>query len=98
MICRDRDTDPESGGFETRDYVLQNWRADVVALAAADGDLLERISYDPYGVPFATHPTDLTLGATPAAAGFFVFIGVVFVAIAVWLLIAILRSGSAPAA
>ncbi len=70
VICRDRDTDPESGGFETRDYVLQNWRADVVALAAADGDLLERISYDPYGVPFATHPTDLTLGATPATAGY----------------------------
>ena len=32
VICRDRDTDTESGGFESREYVLQNWRADVIAL------------------------------------------------------------------
>ena len=76
MICRDRDTDTETSGLESREYVLQNWRADVVALAAPavgegeDGDLLERVSYDPYGIPFGTHPTDLTRGAVGGVTGY----------------------------
>ena len=76
-----RDTDTETSGLETREYVLQNWRADVVALAAPangtseDGDRLERVSYDARslsegGIPFGTHPTDLTRGAVGGVTGY----------------------------
>ena len=34
VIARDRDTNTGSAGFETREYVLRNRRADVVALTA----------------------------------------------------------------
>jgi hypothetical protein len=70
VICRDRDTNTGSGGFEAREYVLQNWRADVIALAAPNGYLLERVAYDRYGVPFATHPSDFTAGATSGVMGY----------------------------
>ncbi|MEZ6233387.1 MAG: RHS repeat-associated core domain-containing protein [Phycisphaerales bacterium] len=70
MICRDRIEYIEDEAAVTRDYVLQNWRADVVALAAEDGDLLERVSYDPYGIPFGTHPTDITSGTTSGVTGY----------------------------
>jgi RHS repeat-associated protein len=81
VIARDRDTNTGSAGFETREYVLQNWRADVVALVAPAtygdggalveaGRLIERVTYDAYGIPFATHPTDLTKGAIAATAGY----------------------------
>lgn len=70
MIARDRFDNGEDPPAATRDYVLQNWRADVVALANSSGNLLERVWYDPYGVPFATHPTDLTAGSTGATVGY----------------------------
>jgi YD repeat-containing protein len=71
VIARFRDADTDwASGPETREYVLQNWRADVVALVAPDGDLLERITYDAYGIPFATHPTDLTTGNTSGVVGY----------------------------
>ncbi len=70
VICRDRDANANwADGLEAREYVLQNWRADVVALAAPDGDLLERITYDAYGIPFATWPTDLTTGERATEIG-----------------------------
>ena len=70
VICRDQIDNSGDPPTATRDYVLQNWRADVVALAAPDGDLLERVTYDAYGIPFATHPTDLTKGAIGGVAGY----------------------------
>jgi YD repeat-containing protein len=57
VILRDSD-DPEGwtnaadGVLETRHYILQNWRADVVALIDPSGDPFEYIRYSPYGVPF----------------------------------------------
>ena len=39
------------GTPETREYLLQNWRADVVAVYASNGTPFEHIRYSPYGVP-----------------------------------------------
>jgi RHS repeat-associated protein len=43
---------PRMASLETRHYILQNWRADVVALIDPSGDPFEYIRYSPYGVPF----------------------------------------------
>lgn len=62
VLLRDRDmtngwTGAADGTLEERVYLLQNWRADVVAIVAPDGDggatMLEWIKYSAYGVPFA---------------------------------------------
>ena len=34
---------------EERTYILQNWRADVVATTRANGEVIEKIQYTPYG-------------------------------------------------
>ncbi len=44
-----------SGTLATRRYMLQNWRADVVATTRDNGDPYEYIRYSPYGVP-TTYP------------------------------------------
>ena len=44
------------GSLETREYLLQNWRADVVAAYASNGTPFEHIRYSPYGVPNAIAP------------------------------------------
>ncbi len=39
----------------SRRYYVQNWRADVVAMAKSDGTPLEYVFYSPYGEPIV-HP------------------------------------------
>ena len=56
MILRDDDDTSEwngagDGSFEQRTYLLQNWRADVVAILDSVGEPLEHVRYSPYGVP-----------------------------------------------
>ncbi|MBL8800491.1 MAG: hypothetical protein JNN27_00725 [Planctomycetes bacterium] len=62
VLLRDRDmtngwTGAADGTLEERIYLLQNWRADVVAIVEPDGDggatMVEWIKYSAYGVPFA---------------------------------------------
>lgn len=62
VLLRDRDmtngwTGAADGTLEERVYLLQNWRADVVAIVEPDGDggatMVEWIKYSAYGVPFA---------------------------------------------
>ena len=48
VILVDNDTDAD-GMLEERTYYVQNWRHDVVALAASDGALLEQTEYSLYG-------------------------------------------------
>lgn len=43
--------DASSGTLATRRYMLQNWRADVVATTKDNGDPYEYIRYSPYGIP-----------------------------------------------
>ena len=55
-------TDAADGTLEVRYHPLQSWRADVVCLINADGsEVLERVTYDPYGVPTAWNPADSNL-------------------------------------
>ncbi|HEX2836850.1 MAG TPA: RHS repeat-associated core domain-containing protein, partial [Phycisphaerales bacterium] len=56
VILRDYDDTYEwngagDGSFEQRTYLLQNWRADVVAILDSVGEPLEHVRYSPYGVP-----------------------------------------------
>jgi RHS repeat-associated protein len=60
VILRDRDmsngwTGAADGTLEERRYLLQNWRADVVAVTKSNGDPLEYVFYSPYGEPIV-HP------------------------------------------
>ncbi len=64
MILRDRDanTNWESeadGTLEERTYYLQNWRADVIALVKDDGEPIQQVRYDAYGVPFGIPKSDM---------------------------------------
>ncbi len=57
VVLRDRDrntvwTEPGDGTLEERNYYLQNWRSDVVALVSATGAQIEQVRYSPYGTPF----------------------------------------------
>ena len=54
VVLRDRDTSGgENGGvLEERLYYCQNWRHDVVAVVSDVGEMIEWITYSPYGVPF----------------------------------------------
>lgn len=74
VILRDRDnddattTDPSNGWraaadatLDERVFYCQNWRADVVALAKADGTPMEYIRYSSYGEPFSTPAADLNV-------------------------------------
>jgi RHS repeat-associated protein len=62
LVLRDRDNsgagweDPSDGVLEERVYYIQNWRADVTAIIASDGELLEHVRYSSYGVP-RSYPT-----------------------------------------
>jgi RHS repeat-associated protein len=50
LIHRDRDLNETDGNLlEERTYILQNWRADVVATANSTGTLIERMRYSAYG-------------------------------------------------
>ena len=57
VVLRDRDLDGEAsstsdGGtdpLEERTYILQNWRADVVATARRNGAVIEKMQYTAYG-------------------------------------------------
>jgi len=56
-VLRDRDantawTTESDGTLEERVYYCHNFRGDVVALIADDGDMLEWVKYSAYGVPF----------------------------------------------
>jgi RHS repeat-associated protein len=55
VILRDRDiagwTAAASETLDERTYLLQNWRADVVAAATLSGDPIEYTRYSPYGTP-----------------------------------------------
>ncbi len=57
VILRDRDNtsgwnSSSDGTLEERRYLLQNWRADVVAIIKDNRAMVERVKYSPYGVPF----------------------------------------------
>jgi RHS repeat-associated protein len=63
VVLRDRDvvlsgTGSSYGGdaLEERVYVLQNWRADVVATLGRTGTLIEWIQYTPYGMAVTNPP------------------------------------------
>jgi RHS repeat-associated protein len=63
VVLRDRDvvlsgTGASYGGdaLEERVYVLQNWRADVVATLGRTGTLIEWIQYTPYGMAVTNPP------------------------------------------
>jgi len=63
VLLRDRPPATEEpnadGTLEERLYYLQNWRADVVLMAAADGSLEERIDYTAYGEPILELTADI---------------------------------------
>jgi RHS repeat-associated protein len=52
MVCRMRDTDTGTAGFEERLYYCQNYRNDVVAIVSDTGTQVEQVRYSAYGVPF----------------------------------------------
>ena len=57
VVYRDRDantawTSASDGTLEEKVYFCQNWRADVSAIVAINGDLVEWVKYSAYGVPF----------------------------------------------
>jgi RHS repeat-associated protein len=56
VICRNRDADTawtaaSDGTLEERNYLLQNWRADVSAVVSGSGLLKEWVKYSSYGIP-----------------------------------------------
>jgi len=56
VFARDRDHDTawnasSDGTLERRDYYLQNWRRDVIALVTDAGEQVEQVEYWPYGAP-----------------------------------------------
>lgn len=46
------------GTLESRRFIMQNWRADVVCTASATGAPLERVRYSAYGVPTLVRVSD----------------------------------------
>jgi len=63
VILRDRDansgiTSAADGTLEERRYYCQNWRADVSALVAGNGQTIEWVKYSSYGIPFALPGAD----------------------------------------
>jgi hypothetical protein len=63
VIFRDRDHNTAWSAasdetLERRDYYVQNWRADVVALLTDLGKQVEHVRYSAYGEPFAMLPGD----------------------------------------
>ncbi len=51
-------TEAADSTLERRVYYCQNWRADVVALLAENGRVVERAWYEPYGTPHGLNPGD----------------------------------------
>jgi hypothetical protein len=74
LVLRDRDNsgagweDPSDGVLEERVYYIQNWRADVTAVIASDGELLEHVRYSSYGVPRSYPKGDYDLDGDVDAA------------------------------
>lgn len=64
MILRDdHDADWTAAAdstLERRVYSAQNWRADVVALMADNGRVLERTWHEAYGTPHSSPAVDLS--------------------------------------
>ncbi|HEX2837179.1 MAG TPA: RHS repeat-associated core domain-containing protein, partial [Phycisphaerales bacterium] len=68
-------TDTDSGGWTSaaggtlsvRKYLLQNWRADVVATTIDNGDPYEYVRYSPYGVPTSYPAADANRDGTTNA-------------------------------
>ena len=67
LVLRDRDvvttggtasstSDGDTDSLEERVYVLQNWRADVMATAGRAGVLIEWMQYTPYGMATSNPP------------------------------------------
>jgi len=78
VVLRDRDTTngwsgAADGTLEERRYYVQNWRADVVAIAKSDGNPLEYVFYSAYGEatvqPIADVDMDGDVDSHDAAAG-----------------------------
>ncbi len=71
MVLRDdHDADWDAAADDTlerRVYYVRNWRADVIALLADNGRVLERVWYEPYGTPHGSPAADWTLSNTAAA-------------------------------
>jgi hypothetical protein len=65
VVLRDRDlaawTAAASETLDERTYLLQNWRADVVAAATLSGDPIEYTRYSPYGTPSCYVVADVNL-------------------------------------
>ncbi len=64
VILRDRDhnsgwASAADGTLEERLYLLQNWRADVIAIILPNGGPQMYYRYDAYGVPFAINAGDV---------------------------------------
>jgi RHS repeat-associated protein len=53
-------TEAADSTLERRVYYCQNWRADVVALLAENGRVLERAWYEPYGTPHGMSAADFS--------------------------------------
>jgi hypothetical protein len=72
VVMRDRDTNAD-GTLEERRYYVQNWHADVVAMAKSDGNPLEYVFYSAYGEatvhPIADVDMDGDVDSYDAAAG-----------------------------
>ncbi|RNC81833.1 MAG: hypothetical protein ED559_08630 [Phycisphaera sp.] len=69
-------TGAADGTLEVRYHPLQSWRADVVCLINSDGSqVLERVTYDPYGVPTAWNPAEQNFDGSLTAADYTAFVG-----------------------
>ncbi|MCC6285974.1 MAG: hypothetical protein IT439_11865 [Phycisphaerales bacterium] len=53
-------TEAADSTLERRVLYCQNWRADVVALLAENGRIVERAWYEPYGTPHGMSPADVS--------------------------------------
>jgi len=75
VILRDRDhnsgwSSAADGTLEERVYLLQNWRADVVAIILPNGGPQMYYRYDAYGQPIALHAGDIDGDGDVDAADF----------------------------
>ena len=75
VILRDRDhnsgwSSAADGTLEERVYLLQNWRADVVAIILPNGGPQMYYRYDAYGEAFAIHAGDIDGDGDVEAADF----------------------------
>ncbi|RNC81832.1 MAG: hypothetical protein ED559_08625 [Phycisphaera sp.] len=69
-------TGAADGTLEVRYHPLQSWRADVVCLINSDGSqVLERVTYDPYGVPTVWNPAEQNFDGSLTAADYTAFVG-----------------------